>query len=69
MKGADYAVLDSYCRYVVTAGKALGINIGGRYVLHRMRSHSVKHDIYSVYMYYVCISMQSHPGRRLIEVY
>ena len=31
MKGADYAVLDSYCRYVITAGKALGINIGGRY--------------------------------------
>ena len=29
-KSADYAVLDSYCRFVITAGKALGINIGGR---------------------------------------
>ena len=30
VKGADYAVLDSYCRYVVTAGRALGIDIGGK---------------------------------------
>ena len=32
VKGADYAVLDSYCRFVTTAGKALGINIGGKWV-------------------------------------
>ncbi len=30
VKGSDYAVLDSYCRYVITAGKALDIDIGGR---------------------------------------
>ncbi len=28
VKGADFRVLDSYCRYVITAAKALGINIG-----------------------------------------
>lgn len=30
VKGADHAVLDSYCRFLVTAGKALDIDIGGR---------------------------------------
>ncbi len=30
VKGSDYTVLESYCRYVITAGKALDIDIGGR---------------------------------------
>ena len=33
VKGADHAVLDSYCRFLITAGKALDIDIGGRYDL------------------------------------
>ena len=32
VKGADYAVLDSYCRFVITAAKALDVVIGGRFV-------------------------------------
>ena len=31
VKGADYTVLESYCRYIVSSGKALNIDIGGRY--------------------------------------
>lgn len=58
VKGADYAVLDSYCRYVITAGKALGINIGGRVALptriqkftvlkspHIYKKHRVQYEI------------------------
>jgi hypothetical protein len=30
VKGADFRVLESYCRFVITAAKALEINIGGR---------------------------------------
>ncbi len=30
VKAADYMVLESYCRFVITAAKALGIDIGGR---------------------------------------
>lgn len=32
VKGADMKVLESYCRFVVTAGKAMELNISGRYV-------------------------------------
>ena len=36
IKGADHAVLDSYCRFLITAGKALDIDIGGRYSEHKI---------------------------------
>jgi small subunit ribosomal protein S10 len=58
VKGADYAVLDSYCRYVITAGNALGVNIGGRVALptriqkftvlkspHIYKKHRVQYEI------------------------
>ena len=30
VKGSDYAVLDSYSRFVITAAKALDIDISGK---------------------------------------
>ena len=33
VKGADYVVLESYCRFTITAAKALDIDIGGRCIL------------------------------------
>ena len=42
IKGADHAVLDSYCRFLITAGKALDIDIGGRYSEHIKESHVMK---------------------------
>lgn len=31
VKGSDYMVLDSYCKFVTTAAKFLDINIGQKY--------------------------------------
>ncbi|XP_064403101.1 small ribosomal subunit protein uS10m-like [Halichondria panicea] len=58
VKGSDYTVLESYCRYVITAGKALDIDIGGRVALptriqkftvlkspHIYKKHRVQYEI------------------------
>lgn len=58
VKGSDYAVLDSYCRYVITAAKLLGIDISGRVALptrvqkytvlkspHIYKKHRVQYEV------------------------
>ena len=58
VKGSDYAVLDSYCRYLITAAKVLGIDISGRVALptrvqkytvlkspHIYKKHRVQYEV------------------------
>ncbi|KAL5463605.1 hypothetical protein EMCRGX_G032519 [Ephydatia muelleri] len=58
VKGSDYAVLDSYCRYLITAAKILGIDISGRVALptrvqkytvlkspHIYKKHRVQYEV------------------------
>ncbi len=40
VKGADFRVLDSYSRYVITAAKALDINVSGKWDMNNKYSRS-----------------------------